>query len=100
VVALPARLARGAQRVQGLPHRRSGEPQAQGVGGIEPEIQGHASILPEAFPHRGDDRNARGVTGYRSVLRSGEFRAVLAAHVCSMLSVIVADVALSVPEPR
>lgn len=36
------------------------------------------------------------MTGYRSVLRSGEFRAVLAAHVCSMLSVIVADVALSV----
>ncbi len=33
---------------------------------------------------------------YRSVLRSGELRAVLGAHVCSMLAMIVGDVALTV----
>jgi hypothetical protein len=33
---------------------------------------------------------------YRTVLRSAEFRAVLAAHVCAMLAMIVGDVSLTV----
>lgn len=36
------------------------------------------------------------MTTYRSVLDNGEFRAVLAAHVCTMLAIIVADVSLAV----
>ena len=37
-----------------------------------------------------------GMATYRSVLRSGEFRAVLGAHVFAMLAVIIGDISLTV----